>query len=458
MAGRAWLVTVLVVTLACGGRGETAGDAMSGADVRRDVAGADVPADGAPGDDVGAHDAIDTDAADAAPPDGAGPESPDAAPADGSGPDAAPVDASSFDTPAPEVDVTPPASLAFLTPGATAANPVTFTVAATGPIARVAYVADGQWPLGESTDPAGFPVAYTFQTLGARVIEARGFAADGLVPLATASLTVVVQAAPVAGLNRLGAWLWTIEGTGYSHAELAAKLHGLGVKRVFVKVADGGADCTWWPELCDASVPAAYHAEGLEAWGWSYDYPGDEAAQAQALYQAAASGYDGYALDLETEFDGLTDDLEALLQAFTDARASARADGLIGDAWPLVATTWGNPADHGMHVEIIDAHVDAHLPQTYLEVWGESYMADPAHWVAAGTCEYRALGALKPVHHIVSTEYGLITPDQLNAFVHASGPQTSLWRVPGDGTSEDIWDDWAAVDWAAGDFATESCP
>ena len=40
--------------------------------------------------------------------------------------------------------------------------------------------------------------------------------------------------------NKLGTWLWYIEITGFdTHEELADSLVALGVKRVFVKVADG---------------------------------------------------------------------------------------------------------------------------------------------------------------------------------------------------------------------------
>ena len=62
------------------------------------------------------------------------------------------------------------------------------------------------------------------------------------------------------------------------------------------------------------------------------------------------------------------------------------------------------------------------VPQTYLEVWGNTYMNDGL----PGTCEYRSQ---KPVHHIISTEYDEISPQILN-----EAWNTSLWRVPGEGT------------------------
>ena len=72
-------------------------------------------------------------------------------------------------------------------------------------------------------------------------------------------------------------------------------------------------------------------------------------------------------------------------------------------------------------------------------------------------CEYAALGATKPIHHIVSTEYGEITPDQIDAFVDAAGSEVSVWRVPGEGTPLSIWNDWSAVDWDRTTFDVVGC-
>lgn len=267
--------------------------------------------------------------------------------------------------------------------------------------------------------------------------------------------------------NRFGVWLWYLEQLAdrgiTSHGQLARRLSDLGVRRIYVKVADGDASCDGsWPEACDESIPDAYHEEGLECWAWSYNYPAGggttNAGQAAALRAAAEAGYDGYVLDLEVEFDYATTSLEQLLEAFTAARADAVSDGAIAPGWPIYATTWGNPADHGMRVDIIDAYVDGHMPQTYLEVWGDSYMADGALWVQTGTCEYRSLGAVRPVHHILSTEHGRITASQLNGALASSTAESSLWRVPGAEIPEAVWATWEGVDWSMDAFATESCP
>lgn len=370
-------------------------------------------------------------------------------------PPAVDEDPAPIDSPAPEDTGTPTepevVSVELIT-ASSCENPCTFSARFTGEVARLRYEADG-WELGtvDATSPS---LTYTFSQLGERDVRVVALDGDGAA-LAEDHALVEVREPPTTG--GMGAWLWYIEGTGMSHAELAERLAELGARRVYVKVADGAADCGAWPELCDSTVPATYQAAGLEAWAWAYVYPGSASAQADALTTAARTGYDGYVLDIESEFDGASTSLETVLSAFASARDAARADGTVDAGWELRATTWGNPADHGMRVDILDRYVDAHLPQTYVEVWGSSYMADAAEWVEVGTCEYRALGATKPIHHIVSTEYDLITADQINDFVRASGPETSIWRVPGGGTSTRIWDDWALVDWNPTTFDEPDC-
>ncbi len=370
---------------------------------------------------------------------------------DTSGTDSATENATDSATPA---DDTAEAVVAVtLLAAASCTNPCTFSATVSGNVAALRYEAD-EWALGETT-PDAPELTYTFSEVGDRLI--RVVALDEAGEALDADEKTVRVEEPAA-IDRLGVWLWYIEGTGMDHDALAARLASLGVGRIYVKVADGDASCSSWPELCDRSVPAAYQAAGLEAWAWAYVYPGSAAAQAEALTQAARTGYDGYVLDIETEFDYAATSLEQSVSAFADARDDAIADGTIATGWELRATTWGNPADHGMRVDIIDRYVDAHMPQTYLEAWGSTYMADASGWVQAGTCEYRDLGATGPIHHIVSTEYGDITPAQIDTFIAASGSGTSIWRVPGEGTPMSIWDDWEAVNWGARSFDDPDCP
>jgi uncharacterized protein YvpB len=248
--------------------------------------------------------------------------------------------------------------------------------------------------------------------------------------------------------NSLGIWLWYIQGTGYSsHAALATKLQSLGIKRIYVKVADGSYDPVAWPEVDDKALTDAYKAKGIEVFAWAYNYPGNDAAQAKVLYQAAKAGYEGFVTDIEIEFDRTTTALTSILSQFVSQKNKAITDGYATASFKFYCTSWGNPKDHGMRVDLIDQYVDGHMPQTYVEVWGPTYQNNAAQWVQSGTDEYRSLGCVKPIHHIVSDENDLMTSGQINSFIAASGAETSLWRVPGGGTSLNIWNTLQNVNW-----------
>jgi len=248
--------------------------------------------------------------------------------------------------------------------------------------------------------------------------------------------------------NRLGVWLWRFENTGFeNHASLSDSLSNMGVKRIYVKVADGSVDSTRWPEIVDHSLLRAYHNNDMEVWAWSYNYPGNTIAQADALRLAAETGYDGYVIDIEMQFDNASTTLIDLMEAFSETQSDVTREGIVPDNFPLAVTTWGNPADHSFRIDILDRYVDAYFPQTYLENWGASYLDNPAFWVEVVNREYAELGATKPIHHIISTERNIISGDQLNAFIQYAGPETSIWRIPGGGTTPAIWRDWAEVDW-----------
>ena len=126
-------------------------------------------------------------------------------------------------------------------------------------------------------------------------------------------------------------------------------------------------------------------------------------------------------------------------------------------SFKLHATTWTNPRIHRMRVDIIDQYVDAHMPQTYVELFGASARANPEREIQESTCEYRELGANKPINHIVSTENNVITSSQLNRFIAAAGPETSIWRIPGGTVVQAVWDDWAGVDWERAGLVRAEC-
>lgn len=247
--------------------------------------------------------------------------------------------------------------------------------------------------------------------------------------------------------NALGVWLWHVEDTGFTHELLANNLATLGVKRVYTKVADGGIDSVRWPELVDTALVSAYHDAGLEVWAWSYNYDSNKERQAAALYRAAQTGYDGYVVDVEMEFDGKVEPLRLLFEAFDEARQAVLDDGIAQDSFLIYCTTWGNPKDHNYSIESIDPYVDAYMPQTYVEYWGPSYVDNISYWIREGNKEYELLGATKPIHHIASTATGVMTPELIDEFILASGPETSLWRIPGAGVSFDVWQDWGEVSW-----------
>lgn len=336
-------------------------------------------------------------------------------------------------------------------------NPVNLRAKASPDIVRVVYTAEEQWQLGESFERDGdFAATYPFSTLGRREIVAYGYREGATSPAVTARRTVQVVD-PNVRVNKLGAWIWRIEQTGYTHSTLAQKLARVGVKRVYLKLADGSASCSRWPDLCNPAIPAIYKAQGVEPYGWSYNYPRLFEAQGDALYLAAKSGYLGFVVDVEVEFDGKSTELHNLFAAFRDARSQAVREGVATSAFRLNATTWSNPRAHRMRVDIIDQYVDAHMPQTYVELFGAVARANPEQRVNQSTCEYRELGTIKPVNHIVSTEKNIITAEQINRFIGASGPETSIWRVPGGEVSQAIWDDWTGVQWNRTDLTPAVC-
>jgi hypothetical protein len=248
--------------------------------------------------------------------------------------------------------------------------------------------------------------------------------------------------------NHLGAWLWYIESTDFlTHESLADSLKSLGIKRVYVKVADGQPNPAVWPELTNAAVPQAYQSRGLECFAWSYNYLNNPTGASAALYTAASTGYDGYVVDVETEFDGKTTQLSDLFTAFAAKKTKAIADGKATADFKLYCTTWGNPADHNFHVELINPHVDGFMPQTYVEQWGQTYTDSLEKWIAVGNAEYASLGATKPNHHIMAMQDGNLDAAEANRFIAASGAETSIWRIFGGTYGVETWTRWNDIEW-----------
>ncbi|MDX5405600.1 MAG: C39 family peptidase [Chromatiaceae bacterium] len=246
--------------------------------------------------------------------------------------------------------------------------------------------------------------------------------------------------------NKLGAWLFYIDEPGLvrtNHEDMATYLASMGVKRVFIKISDinyqwasnkitfseDAVNCGVWQDACEPANLQYYKALGIEPWAWTYNDTHSVDEQADMLYAAAKVGYQGFVLDIEAEFNNTDQPLHDLLQAYHHRLRQARAEGLIDNSFLLTATSWGNPKDQGMNISIIDQYVDAHMPQTYVEKWGGNYLADIANTIKLGDCEYRQLGATKPIWHIVSHEDNIMTTASLDKFVHHAGPHASLWRI-----------------------------
>lgn len=267
----------------------------------------------------------------------------------------------------------------------------------------------------------------------------------------------------ISSKNVFGVWLWYAKQLNKSHEQIATELAAIGVKRIYIKIADGREICSVRlnnADACDKNTAAIYKSKGIEPWTWSYNYtydlakePGAYATAAGALNKSVEFGYMGHVVDIETEFDGKSKELEDLMLAFSNARSQARNNQLIDQTYLLTVTTWANPIDHNMNIAIIDKYADAHQPQTYLEEWakGGKYAAainDPIARIAAVNQEYRSLGSTKPIWHIVSTDANTITPAQLAEFFKGAGPYASIWRIPdGAAVPMTVFDKWKTLDW-----------
>lgn len=260
--------------------------------------------------------------------------------------------------------------------------------------------------------------------------------------------------------NKLGAWIWVIEETTCkNHAELADSLKKLGIKRAYVKVADG-SNFAKWPELDDKTLVSAYKTRGIEIWAWSYNYPNNEDAQAEALLRATKTGYQGFVVDVETEFDKDSLRLYKLFSAFDKKKQAAIAQGFAPNNYELRVTTWGNPIQHFFNIKAMDNFVSAYMPQTYVEQWGTTYIQNMEKWIDQGNADYKKLGATKPIHHIVAHEKtmnstGALTAANINNFISKAGGETSLWRVPGGSISAQNWATWRGINWKK-DFCAPS--
>ena len=252
--------------------------------------------------------------------------------------------------------------------------------------------------------------------------------------------------------NKLGAWVWRIEQTTCkTHEELSDSLAKLGIKRVYIKVIDGRA-YTKWPQLEDKALVNAYKDNGIEVWAWSYNYPNNEDAQAEAILRAAKTGYEGFVVDVEVEFDKDSLSLYKLFSAFDKKKKEAITGGFAKAAYELRVTTWGNPIQHNFNIKAMNPFVSAYMPQTYVEQWGATYIANMEKWITQGVTDYKKLGATKPIYHIVANEKtigttGALSATDLDRYILKAGGETSVWRVPGGDISPKNWATFNKINW-----------
>lgn len=339
-------------------------------------------------------------------------------------------------------------------------------------VARVEYYTGASVFRGSSTDrSSNFRVSFKAGPVGAYTLEARAFNAAG-VQLATFSVKINVVPVPVV-TNKWGVWLFQFESVARvatTHAQLASILKGMGVSRIYIKVADGTRDVLsngYTFPLRDPSVPAAYKAAGIEPWAWAYNYPSGRSSasgQGSTLYQAAKTGYVGFVSDFEAEFQtaSVADQVE-VFQAFASAKRAAISDGYASPSFKLYGTSFGQiDLQPNIAIRQIDAYIDGHMPQTYSVYWGSDREADQAGTIAWITGKYRARGATKPIHHIASNEVHFdrngkrhqLTAARMQAFLENGGYEASIWVLPasGDGTGQgdvpfSTWDLLKSINW-----------
>lgn len=236
---------------------------------------------------------------------------------------------------------------------------------------------------------------------------------------------------PFENKNKFGIWLWFIEDTPFnSHEELALFLSNLGIKRIYIKVGEGKYNPDKWPEIVYNIIPNTYLKYGIEPWAWSYNYPGNEKEQAKNLYFAAKIGYKGYVIDIEDEFENRKNETEKIFKEFLNTKQELLKKNIIDNNFKFYCTTFSNPKEKNIFINIIEKYVDGFMSQTYFEEWGENYFKDYKLWIDEINKEYLNLGCTKPVFHIISILKGKIPINILNDIISYAGKETSIWRIP----------------------------
>jgi hypothetical protein len=119
----------------------------------------------------------------------------------------------------------------------------------------------------------------------------------------------------------------------------------------------------------------------------------------------------------------------------------------LNDYFKFYCTTFANPKDNNIRVDIIDKYVDAFLPQIYLETWGYEYIQNMDYWIKETYKEYKMLNSKKPLYPIINIEKGEIGYKDINKFFEMFGPESSLWRIPSKKMHLKIWETIKLINW-----------
>jgi hypothetical protein len=236
-------------------------------------------------------------------------------------------------------------------------------------------------------------------------------------------------------------------------AGLAKIAKGMGLSAVLVKIANGTDRYNLRPTILgyvdDIVKPLAdaFHAQGLEVWGWHYIYGVNPLGEADlGAKRALEMGVDGYIIDAEAEFE----------QPGMGLKAAQFMDRLRANicSLPVGLSTWRFPSIHQTFCwkEFLPK-IDFHLPQVY---WVGA--TNPAEQLTKSLNEYRDLEKTLGIGPLPYVPTGAAyhengwqpAPEEIKAFhnqVIALGLPGESWWEWGNSIRYGFEDDIAALAW-----------
>lgn len=238
-----------------------------------------------------------------------------------------------------------------------------------------------------------------------------------------------------------GFWIWHLDKCeGGDLQKIAARARACGVTWLAIKAGNGGSQ---WSQFTTAVVQAL-HAAGIKVFGWSYDVPGFEAAQAKVIKAVAATGADGFLIDAEIDWEHV-DDPDASARKYVAAIAALQlpADFVLGHA-PFDVISGHQKFPY----TVLGTACMLVSPQMYWSEHGISVLASTnramTQWAAYRQKHPDACKALLPSGYSVKPDLrGGSTPTaeeilQFEVLCAAGGcPGVLLWRW--DGTPDRVW-------------------